>query len=118
MISLINSIDDNMKNICENGLDIDEYKSCVGKRVNDGNYCCFVSWNYLGNNAKYCLEFAKKDIDNNKVFDTIDKIQKGLYWEGKIQTYDIYSLRCENTCFIKINTKNFIFLVLLLFHII
>ena len=94
--------------ICETGKDVNEFKDCLGKKVNINNYCCFVHLSYLGPHAKYCIEFPKIDIENNRIKNTIRLIEDGKYWEGRIQSYDIHSIECDYSFGLKINVMLFI----------
>ena len=87
--------------ICETGKDINEFEDCLGKIVKSENYCCFMHFSYLGAHAKYCFEFPKKDIDKNNIKKTIKLLEQGQYWEGRIQSYDIYSIECDHSYRIK-----------------
>ena len=97
-LSLFNLIkNETLENICETNLDVNEINECVGKTVSSkDNYCCFYHYSYLGPEAKYCMEFPKKDIDNNQIKETINKIELGQYWESRIQTYDVISIVCKS----------------------
>ena len=102
------------KNICQSGFDVNTFSDCLGKNVISNNYCCFIHFNYLGAEAKYCFEFPKKDIDNNNIKQTIKLIENGEYWKGRIQSYDIYSLQCDNSFSLKVKYLKIIYLFFLL----
>ena len=86
------------ENKCETDLDVNDISECIGKQVSSPDkYCCFYHYSYLGPEAKYCMEFPKKDIDNNKIKETINLIELGQYWESRIQTYDVISIVCESS---------------------
>ena len=101
-------------NECETGKDVNEFKDCKGKSVKPDNYCCFIHLSYLGPHAKYCFEFPKKDIDNNRIKQTINLIQDGQYWFMRIQSYDIHSLECDHSFKIKNNFWYYIIYIYLL----
>ena len=102
---------------CEIVENVQSFKDCLGKKPTnvEDYYCCYSYFSYLGNKAKYCFEFAKKDIDQNKIKDTIDKIEKGTYWEGEIQTYDVHNLQCDKGSFINVNFFYVILFIYLFF---
>lgn len=107
-------INETQDNICETNLDVNDINECIGKKVSsEDNYCCFYHYSYLGPEAKYCMEFPKKDIDNNKIKETINLIELGQYWESRIQTYDVISIVCKSS-FIK-NKYFLYFLIYILF---
>ena len=100
-------------NICQNGYNVNTFSDCLGKNVISNNYCCFIHFNYLGADAKYCFEFPKKDVDNNNIKETIKLIESGEYWKGRIQSYDVLSLQCDNSFSLKVKyLKIFYFLFL------
>ena len=99
---------------CEIVQNVESYKDCEGKKpASEDYYCCYSYFSYLGNKAKYCFEFKKNDIDNNNIKSTIDKIEKGTYWEGEIQTYDVHNLQCDKSGFISVNLFNLAYFFLL-----
>ena len=111
LIDLIKNETEN--NACETGLDVNVFNDCVGKSVSSNNsYCCYMHYSYLGPEAKYCMEFPKADIDNNKVKETINLIERGQYWELKIQTYDVISIICDYSFRIK---KSFLYYFIYIF---
>ena len=112
LFALINNQSEN--NICETGLDVNSFSDCIGKVTKSNNYCCFVYLNYLGADAKYCFEFPKQDIDNNNIKETIKLIESGGYWQGKIQSYDIYNLECDNSFSLKMKYLKILYLFFLL----
>ncbi len=100
-------------NQCETNLDVNDISECVGKTVSSkDNYCCFYHYSYLGPEAKYCMEFPKKDIDNNKIKETINLIELGQYWESRIQTYDVISIVCKSSFIIN---NYFIYFLIFIF---
>ena len=115
ILSLFNLIkNETQENICETNLDVNEISECIGKQVSSkDNYCCFYHYSYLGPEAKYCMEFPKKDIDNNKIKETINKIELGQYWESRIQTYDVISIVCKSSFII--NKYFLYFLIYIIF---
>jgi hypothetical protein len=114
-LSLFNLItNETQENKCETNLDVNDISECIGKPVSSkDNYCCFYHYSYLGPEAKYCMEFPKKDIDNNKIKETINLIELGQYWESRIQTYDVISIVCESSFII--NKYFLYFLIYILF---
>ncbi len=72
---------------CKTMCDDDEYvpseaKSCFDLETTDdkNNYCCYYTGTSVENSSdpeKYCWEFSKSVIDNDKVYDTIKKIEDG-----------------------------------------
>ena len=59
------------------------------------------------------MEFPKKDIDNNKIKETINLIELGQYWESRVQTYDVISIVCRSSFII--NKYFLYFLIYILF---
>ena len=101
-------------NICETGKEVNEFSDCEGKTVKSDSYCCFVHLSYLGPHAKYCYEFPKKDIDNNKVKQTINLIQDGKYWFMRIHSIDIHSIECDHAYLFKKHYLDFFYIYLLI----
>ena len=60
--------------------DPSDAKACFNLPTEENNYCCYYTGTSVENSSdseKYCWEFAKSDIDNDKVYDTIKKIEDG-----------------------------------------
>ena len=95
---------------CDQKKDALSFDDCRGVEATEGYYCCYINLSYLGKKAKHCWEFPKETIDNNAVFTTIDKLQKGLFWDGEVQAYDVYQLICDKGSYLNLEYINFLFL--------
>ena len=103
---------------CDQKRGVYSFNDCRGVEATEGYYCCYINLSYLGKKSKYCWEFTKESIDNDAVFTTIDKIQKGLFWDGEVQTYDVYQLICDKSNYLRLKYINllFLFISLILIH--
>ncbi len=69
------------KTMCD-GSEPSEAKDCFDLETTDdkNNYCCYYTGINVDNSSdpeKYCWEFLKSAIDNDKVYDTIKAIEDG-----------------------------------------
>ena len=68
------------KTSCENPeLIPSDSKECHNRAADDDKYCCYYEGHNLDTdqNEKFCWEFIKKKIDDNKVQETIKNIEDG-----------------------------------------
>ena len=88
-------------------------KKCTDYEKADPNndYCCYYTGNdaATGDSEKICWEFAKTDIDNGKIKDTIKKIEDGTESHSEGRKKNNVKLECSASYL-----KNYFLLGLLL----